>query len=410
METDNTKMFNELFYELEHCRKDKQRKKIGEMNEIIDEMNEEEHKFVFKTELYNKMNKMIEKKKMSMENATWMLKHIGYCKALKNVWNRCFEYSTLNERFERMIIEEEKKKEEKNKRLLIDLCEFYVLLNDNINSEIISICVPCLLKVASDKEESGETRKEVEIALLALSNIENYFLRQELYLKEITEIIEYQKKHRNLTRLAYWSVWDFLIHRLLADNSLEEVIVNELHFSREAARELEELTRNVNWKKKEEEMNKEEAKEKLTLKRWLETFSIYFLRCKLWNEENAGVINSIVQVYRAAKGDNHRGISDWCTYPLRNASENRVVKINDLLKGRAVEAVLEEIRQPTLDDNAMRNCLYFFLNVSKRLKRKTNNEANEAKRIELKRKIFENMEEEGYEDTITSFQELLKNK
>ncbi|KAH7823195.1 uncharacterized protein MONOS_10243 [Monocercomonoides exilis] len=135
------------------------------------------------------------------------------------------------------------------------------------SSNLISICVPCVLKAASKKEESEEVQKEKEKAFLELSDMGLYFLMQEQYLKEITGIIKQQQKHRNLTKLAYQSAWEFLIYRFLYDNSLEKEIVNELHFGREAAREVKELMKCVNWKKKEEENGKRrrEAKEVLIL-------------------------------------------------------------------------------------------------------------------------------------------------
>eukprot|EP00770_Monocercomonoides_exilis_P008046 MONOS_8004.1-p1 / transcript=MONOS_8004.1 / gene=MONOS_8004 / organism=Monocercomonoides_exilis_PA203 / gene_product=unspecified product / transcript_product=unspecified product / location=Mono_scaffold00290:36590-37633(-) / protein_length=309 / sequence_SO=supercontig / SO=protein_coding / is_pseudo=false len=292
-----------------------------------------------------------------------------------------------------MIIEEEKIKEEKNEKLLVDLCECYLLLNGCASSELISICVPCLLEAALKKDESEETRKEKEIALLALSHID----RQELYLNEIKENILYHQEHHNLTQLAYHL----------------KVIVNELHFGREAARELEELTRNMDWKKKEgEEMNKEEAKEEFALIRWLKTCEMYFLNCRLWNEENPGLINSIVHLYRAAKGNNGV-ICNLCIYSLRNAAEKRVVRVEDLLKGGAIDVFLEEMQRPKLNDNIAYECFQFFMNVSSRLKEKEDDEKEEEERKATKMETFEKLEEEGYEDTITSFYgifELLKNK
>ncbi|KAH7832729.1 uncharacterized protein MONOS_10930 [Monocercomonoides exilis] len=343
-----------------------QKQKIEEMNEIVDGMNEEEFEVVFNE-----------------------------------------EFSLLGGRFEQMIIEEEKKNEENEESLLVDLCECYLSLHyySSEIGEIISIIVPCLLKAASVKEENEEAQKEVEMALLALSNINECIeVKQELYLKEITEIIKHQQKHRNLTHLAYQSAWLFFIYRFFKDRNLEDTIANELHFGREAARELEELTRNVNWKKKKEEMSKEEAKEELTLVRWLQTLNSYIYKNKLRNEENVELINSIVQIYRAAKGNNEE-ISFKCIYSLRTAAKWGVVKVVDLLNGGAVDTVLEGMQLPTLDDNVMRNCLYFFMNVSKRLKKKTDDELEEAKRKELNRKFFEKLEEEGYEDTIASFHE-----
>ncbi|KAH7814792.1 uncharacterized protein MONOS_18398 [Monocercomonoides exilis] len=84
------------------------------------------------------------------------------------------------------MIEEDKKKEEKNEKLLVDVCECYLTLDYDLSSELLSICVSCLLKAASKKEESEETRKEVEMALLALNSIGRYeYFAQELYLNEI---------------------------------------------------------------------------------------------------------------------------------------------------------------------------------------------------------------------------------
>ncbi|KAH7817131.1 uncharacterized protein MONOS_9769 [Monocercomonoides exilis] len=396
--------FSKLFCELEHCNEDEQRKIIEEMNGLVKEVNEEEHKSIFTTRMFDKIYKMIEEKKMTMENAILLLKHVGHCKVLKNVWNPCFDSSSLNKRFEKMIFEEEKK-EEKNEKLLVDLCECYLLLGNQFNSELILICVPCLLKAALNKEENEKAQKDVEIALLALNNVGYCEIEQELYLNETKEIIEYHQEHRNLTQLAHHSAWDFLLFRFLDDYSLEGEIVNELHFGREAARELEELLKYVDWNRKKGEERGMLAKEELMLVRSVEALGSYFLRCKLWNEENAGLINSIVQVYRAAK-ENDIVISDLCLYSLRNAAENPVVKVKDLLKGGAVYAILEEMHQPTLDDETLFDCLIIFMNVSMKLKEKTENKMEEVKRKSTKMETFEKMEEEGYEDTITTFHKI----
>ncbi|KAH7825141.1 uncharacterized protein MONOS_17473 [Monocercomonoides exilis] len=128
---------------------------------------------------------------------------------------------------------------------------------------MLSINLPCLLKVALNKEENEETQKEVEIALMALNNIGyDKFIEQKLYLDEIKEIIKYHQKHFNLTRLAYQSAWEFLIKLMHIFETSKEVITNELHLGREAARELEELRKCVDWKREKEEGNGEgEAKE-----------------------------------------------------------------------------------------------------------------------------------------------------
>eukprot|EP00770_Monocercomonoides_exilis_P002644 MONOS_2627.1-p1 / transcript=MONOS_2627.1 / gene=MONOS_2627 / organism=Monocercomonoides_exilis_PA203 / gene_product=unspecified product / transcript_product=unspecified product / location=Mono_scaffold00055:91722-92453(-) / protein_length=179 / sequence_SO=supercontig / SO=protein_coding / is_pseudo=false len=171
-EMDVTEKIIELLHELEHCTDSEQKQKIEEMNEIVDGMDEEEFESFFTLKLFNKTDKMIEEEKISMESVFLLLKSVGQHKVLMHSQSYAFHSSSLNKRFEQMIIEEEKKKEERNEKLLIDLCECTVLLSNEISSELLSIIVTCLLKVALKKDENEETQKEVEIALLALSYIE----------------------------------------------------------------------------------------------------------------------------------------------------------------------------------------------------------------------------------------------
>ncbi|KAH7815773.1 uncharacterized protein MONOS_3755 [Monocercomonoides exilis] len=243
-----------------------------------------------------------------------------------------------------------------------------------------------------------------------------------MYFSEMKEIIQHHQEHNNLTRLAYHSAWEFIIKRFCLDESLEDVISNELHFAKEAIKELEELMNCVDWKRTEEEREKE-SQEELILKRWLQTLVIYFSCCRLKNEENAGLINSIVQVYQTAKGNNEE-IGSRCIYSLSMAAKNRAMKNEDLLESGAVDIILEEIQQPTLNDKMVCEFLDFFETISWRLNKKTDDEIEEeefdegdeerdeekeeeeeAKRKELKRKMFEKLEEEGYEDIVTSFNE-----
>ncbi|KAH7817677.1 uncharacterized protein MONOS_18088 [Monocercomonoides exilis] len=269
-----------------------------------------------------------------------------------------------------MIVDEEQKKEEKSKKLFADLCECYLLLNGTFSSELFSICIFCLLKVALKKEENEETQKGVEMALLALSKIIAWNeMGQELFLNAIKEIMKYHQKHHNLTRLAYQSAWQFLINRLSYEKSLEGVIVNELHFVREARKELEELAKSVDWKRKAEENERrgKERKEEFVLLRLLQTCGSYFLYCNLWNEEFAGLIDDIVQALKVSK-DNYRETFKECIYSLKAAADNRAVKIDFLVKGGAVDAILEEIQQQTMDDKLTLECTRFFESISSRLK------------------------------------------
>ncbi|KAH7818318.1 uncharacterized protein MONOS_13930 [Monocercomonoides exilis] len=346
-EAENTKKITELFDELEYSDKDAQKQKIGKVNILMSEMDKEEFKLVFTKELFDNINKMIEEKKISMDNALVLLNRIGYWIKLKGLWRYSFKDSLLCKRLKKMI-EEEKKKEGKNEKLLTDLCECYFFLSYDLTTEMLSICVPCLLKVAMNKDESKEAQKEVEMALLALSNIGWEELDKEQYFNEIKEIIEYHQEHQNLTRLAYQSAWFFLLCRLNDDKSLEEVIVNELHFAREAARELEELAKNVNWKRKEEEERGKDTKNERIFVMWLKIFDWYFRLCELQNEGNIGLICSLVQVLREATG--YRIIVHLCILCLSRAVENRAVEIVDLFESGAIDLILENIHQAIFDD------------------------------------------------------------
>eukprot|EP00770_Monocercomonoides_exilis_P011331 MONOS_11276.1-p1 / transcript=MONOS_11276.1 / gene=MONOS_11276 / organism=Monocercomonoides_exilis_PA203 / gene_product=unspecified product / transcript_product=unspecified product / location=Mono_scaffold00557:40375-41419(+) / protein_length=329 / sequence_SO=supercontig / SO=protein_coding / is_pseudo=false len=306
-----------------------------------------------------------------------------------------------------MIVDEDKKNEEKNEKLLADLCKCDLMLGFGFSSELLSICVPCLLKVASNKEENKEAQKEVEMALLALCRAVDYFkIDKELFLDEIKEIIEHHQKHRNLTRLAYQSIWEYFLNEFNSKRRFEEVIVNELHFAREATRELEQLIQRVDWKRKEEGKGGKIEKEEILLMGWLQALNRYFCDCRLRNEEIIGLIGSIVKVFRIAKGKNV-SVSDKSIRLFQSAARNRDAAIDGLLKGGAGDLIFEEIVQSTLNDKTAYTCSSFFIEISYRLKKNEDDEMEVAKRKELKRNLFEKMEEEGYEDTITKFHEIL---
>ncbi|KAH7819993.1 uncharacterized protein MONOS_14749 [Monocercomonoides exilis] len=205
-----------------------------------------------------------------------------------------------------------------------------------------------------------------------------------------------------MTQLAYQSAWQFLIYRLWADNSLEEVIVNELHFLREATREPEKLMRCIDWKRKEG--GEKEGKEEIIISKWLQTLGKFLFYCRLRNEEYSVLVESIVQAFRAAK-DNYRDIVSQCVESFSYSVNNRNVKVEDFLKRGAVSLIFEEICRPTLNDEIISESLLFLMNVSEKLKEEEEDEKERAKRKGLKRKAFEKMEEEGYEDIIICFHE-----
>ncbi|KAH7816636.1 uncharacterized protein MONOS_2923 [Monocercomonoides exilis] len=432
-ESDEEEFKSDLTEKFTNCDGNEQRKKIIEMDTIMNVMSEKEIEYVFTEELYDEIDKIIEEKKLSMENAILLLKHIGYSKVLNGVSNDIFDESLLSKRIQRIIFKEDKKIGGKKENLLGDLCVCYVMLYAfSMPKKLLVVCVPRLLKIALKKEKDEITQKEVEMALMALSYIKDseWKFEKGQFLHEIEEIVQYHQEHHNLTRLAYQSAWQFLINRFYEDitnksfiaiklrharvGSLEDVIVNELHFVREARRELEELMKCVNWKKKENsnEERKIKAKEEHTLMRWIFKLGSYLEYCQLWNGEYSGLVDSIAHVLRAAQ-DNFRDISSWCIYSLRNMEENESANVDDLLKIGVVDVFLEEIQLPTLREECAEAYIDFFEGICERLREKMKDEKGEAHKKEVKRKIFDKMEEEGYEDCISgllvfNFNEMLE--
>eukprot|EP00770_Monocercomonoides_exilis_P005495 MONOS_5467.1-p1 / transcript=MONOS_5467.1 / gene=MONOS_5467 / organism=Monocercomonoides_exilis_PA203 / gene_product=unspecified product / transcript_product=unspecified product / location=Mono_scaffold00159:45167-47076(-) / protein_length=469 / sequence_SO=supercontig / SO=protein_coding / is_pseudo=false len=384
------------------CGKVSQKHYIIELNRLIEEMDEEELKSIFTIELLDTIYRMIEEKKLSVENVIALLKQAGYCKMLKKFFLCSFDESLLSKRMSGMIIDENEKKEGKNERLLVDLCECYLFLCCYCPSQLSSICLPHILKAALNKEENEEAQKEVEMALLTLSNIGFCEVPKELYISEIKEIIKYHQEHHNLTQLASLSAWQFLLRRLCHDNSLMGVIVNELHYVREATRELEELRECVDWKRKEGINGMKESKEELILIRWMYTLDNYLHSCKSWNEEFAKLIGSVAQILRTAK-DNFGEICDICIECFDNSARNKSVEIEHFLKSCAIDVIFEVIVQSNIDLQRILNCLSFLKKLCKRLKEKKASERDESKRKEVKRKLFEKLEECGYEDCIIGF-------
>ncbi|KAH7827334.1 uncharacterized protein MONOS_18586 [Monocercomonoides exilis] len=306
------------------------------------------------------------------------------------------------------MIFEEDKKEKKNEELLIGLCECYHLLNDfKDKKELYSITVPCLLKAAFIKEESEETQKEAEISLMALCNVAYLMnLDKEIYLEEIKEIITYHQKHRNMSRLAYQLSWNFLINRFYADRSMESVVMNELHFLREAERELEELSHYVDWKKKENEKTAKEPTASEMIKKWHSNLFDFFSGSDIEEKDYGSLISFLVRLYRLAN-ECRKDICSTGIGVFERMSGRADVNIEGLMKSGVVDLILKEVCQSTLEDSISYNCLKLFLNLSGRLNEKEDNETEETERKATKRKMFDKIEEEGYEDIVTSFSVVL---
>eukprot|EP00770_Monocercomonoides_exilis_P010300 MONOS_10247.1-p1 / transcript=MONOS_10247.1 / gene=MONOS_10247 / organism=Monocercomonoides_exilis_PA203 / gene_product=unspecified product / transcript_product=unspecified product / location=Mono_scaffold00458:10983-12012(+) / protein_length=324 / sequence_SO=supercontig / SO=protein_coding / is_pseudo=false len=306
-----------------------------------------------------------------------------------------------------MITKETMKKEGRNEKHLVDLCECYLMQDKDPNETfILDNCIPFLLKCALSKEKNQIQRKEVEIALLAVSNTSEYYnAEEELYLEEIKEIILHHQEHSNLTWLAYQSAWYFLIKRLRFERNLVIIVVSELHFAREAAKELEELTKRVNWNKKDLERKEEESKEVDAIKRWATTMSDYFrltAQFKLWNGDYIGLIRCFVELCRKAR-ENEREIFEKYFYLLYKMTQLSDENIGDLLDGGAVNYFVEELYQPSLKYEIINTSLRFVTNTIRQLKKYTANEEDKMKNKAIKMKIYEILEEEGFEDIATSF-------
>ncbi|KAH7823208.1 uncharacterized protein MONOS_16520 [Monocercomonoides exilis] len=409
---------NEKLSQMEQFTEAEQKQKIEEMNEIVDGMNKEEFESVFNTELFDKIFKMIEEKKMTMENALLLLKHAGYCKVLLNLWSCGFYNSLLRGRFEKMIVDEDEKIE-KNEKLLADLCECNLCFSFVLSLKLISICVPCLLKVASKKEENKETQKEAEFALYSLSNIGMWgSIGKKLYLNEIKEIITHHQKHHNLTRLEYQLAWKFLIDRYHFERSLEDLIVNELHFAREAAKELDELRESVDWKERKFETRN--LKEIKIIESWIIMLrGCYYYSWFFPKEESKKLTISVANLCRAAK-KNYRKTYKECIYYFFRHLIDKAEHV-DYLREEVIDFLLGELHQPTIDNEVTGYSENIFRKLSEILKsekekvngvfsfvwiawNKLNGKAKQ--KMMFQRKMFEKMEEDGYEDIVVSFYRL----
>eukprot|EP00770_Monocercomonoides_exilis_P004692 MONOS_4670.1-p1 / transcript=MONOS_4670.1 / gene=MONOS_4670 / organism=Monocercomonoides_exilis_PA203 / gene_product=unspecified product / transcript_product=unspecified product / location=Mono_scaffold00126:89428-90290(-) / protein_length=255 / sequence_SO=supercontig / SO=protein_coding / is_pseudo=false len=228
-------------------------------------------------------------------------------------------------------------------------------------------------------------------------------IEQELHLSEIKEIIQYHQEHHNLTRLACQSAWDFFVGRLNNEEDLGDEIEKELHFVKEATRELGELTRCVDWKRNEEEQEK--TKEVQIIRRWLDSVQAYIYFCyDLQKEESDCLTECVARLYRAVKNTNKR----MCDKSIKMFG--RMINSDESSSSvfgatKAAGCVLEEMQRTTLNHDIVVNCLEIFSSFSRRMQGEMEEEWEEEELKKMKRGIFEGLEEEGYEDTMTSYHE-----
>ncbi|KAH7822141.1 uncharacterized protein MONOS_5955 [Monocercomonoides exilis] len=259
--------------------------------------------------------------------------------------------------FEKMIIDEEKKKEEKNEKLLTDLCECYLALLERkhfVPDDVLKIVVHYILRAASNKEESEEVQKEVEMALLPLSNIFPYTVEKEEHEKELIEILLHHRQHHNLTHLAYQSALILLKGCMTGRNLRQKKY--ELEAANDNCREL------------------------------------------------------------------HLKVMDL----FQTMAISTIVSIDDMLKGGAIDCILEYMTKSTLDDEFVDSHVKTFLYIWERMiagsffleknnilcllsslsykSKEIMNKGNDlAKRKIPFREMLEKLEEEGLEDIFIGF-------
>ncbi|KAH7819056.1 uncharacterized protein MONOS_17952 [Monocercomonoides exilis] len=388
-----------MLSELNECSIKEQKPKIEEMNALVKKMNVEEFKSIYKIDMLNKIDAMIEEKKLTWENAIILLKQIGYYKTLNDVYKARFDRSLLIERIKKKVIEEWKKNDEKEEKLVVDLCECFILLIryiDNIPTEVDPTCLPCILKTASNKEESEKAQHEVEMALLALTKIYDSE-EEELHINPIKEIIKQHQRKRYLTHLGYQSAWELISERAHWRQRNDKAILNELNFISEAVKELEELSMHVDWEKIEESGNK--TKEECVIRKWVNMLYIYFFQYKLWNKEHGKAIDCLSKICKAAR-ERNKSIIIGCIQTFEEMTRVPSVNVEALIRCGSVNFAIGEIQKFSFYDNVIRTCLEYIASI-KCLLLESLKENREMKRT-LIRETFEMFEEEGFEDMTMS--------
>ncbi|KAH7819150.1 uncharacterized protein MONOS_3282 [Monocercomonoides exilis] len=252
------------------------------------------------------------------------------------------------------------------------------------------------MKVAINKEESEETQKEVEEALLALSSIGHFvYVHKGCYLNEITNIIKYHQEHNNLTRLAYQSAWGFFINRFFCEREIEEVILNEIHFMREATQELENLEHLVDWAVKEK--NEREWKNVLIIKRWMKTLHIFYKVNNGRLEENPGLFRCISRISKEVNGF-QSDIVLKNIIVMKDMATMGKMNIDDFLRAGAVDFIASGIDQLALKSDVFKFCLFLFSEYKKKLIIIKNSGNDENRWKMLNRALIEKLEEGGFFD------------
>ncbi|KAH7819656.1 uncharacterized protein MONOS_17929 [Monocercomonoides exilis] len=284
--------------------------------------------------------------------------------------------------FELMIFEEMSKKEGKSERLLIDLCEcYYLLSDDNINEKMAPSITSCLLKVASNEERSINIQKEVEMALLALSEgSRGTLVKGSQPLEEMIDIIYHHNDHRNLTQLAFQSAWRFMINNWHRNSNSQIVVVASMIFLTVVKRELKELIKCVDWKREDEGREKIRSEPKATqmIIRWLDVLGNFFIMCDKWDDDFNEVVRFVVELFRTAR-DNEQEISEMCTHALKMLARSKNSSVDIFEKCGVSEMISQEINCRDSNDKITENCTVILLLISAKSKDKADNDTKVEK-------------------------------
>eukprot|EP00770_Monocercomonoides_exilis_P001998 MONOS_1983.1-p1 / transcript=MONOS_1983.1 / gene=MONOS_1983 / organism=Monocercomonoides_exilis_PA203 / gene_product=unspecified product / transcript_product=unspecified product / location=Mono_scaffold00038:66980-68247(-) / protein_length=403 / sequence_SO=supercontig / SO=protein_coding / is_pseudo=false len=386
------------------------------MNLMFGKMDRDELDAILSLKTFNEIDRMIEEKKLSIENALLLLKHLAHYKMMTYVYVESFPHSSLCYTLEKLIFDEMNKKEEKNVKLLADLCACFFTMNDErAYDEPVPAFASYLLNVVLNKKENEEVQNEEEFAFPTLSNARQVVKGNECRSNEISETVRYQKDHHNLAHLACESSWRVLIEQSMIRIRFEKADFGELKFVDDATRELDELERKMDWKKKEGEVK--EINEVLMIMRWCYDIGKYFLVSQLNRNEFSQLIKSAERMYKSARS-NHADVLCHLIYVFEEIALRSGPNIDCLLKEGVVDLMLEELNQPELKLILVHSCMTFFSALTRELNKDTANafvkesewKSAETKRKTIKKEVHEKLEEEGYEDAIIKIHFLMRPK
>ncbi|KAH7823792.1 uncharacterized protein MONOS_1873 [Monocercomonoides exilis] len=292
---------------------------------------------------------------------------------------------------------------------MIDLCECFLALFEGIpdaSKDTVAVSVRCVMKAAMSKEKDEKTQKEVEMALLALSNAKYFDCDNRVqFLDESVEIIKYHQEHHNLTRLAYQSAWCSIVNQASNDEKMGKTVENELNFCKEAERELDELLRCVNWRKNEKEID--ENFEVRLMKRWLRIINAYFFNNTLRGDEVLRLIACVVRLCQTVKNSSKTAFGSGM-FIFQKIIRSCLGNVDFLLRRGAMDYLFQELIQPTFRCDTFGKCMQFFSELSIALhgeKVNTNVEDDESEDLD----VFEWEGEGGQDDKCDEYNDCDEN-